>query len=626
MATYNNPFSIDRAEQLGDRLFEFYSNHKNFDGLLKNKSLILEGGRGSGKTMFFLYNSYFSKKKEAISKGINFKKFLSDQNLIGIHFRADSNFVTAFQHKGLNENEWKPYFGHFINISLSKRLVEIIIDIESSLDSKNENIIFNFSNEIQTLFNTKLIIDNFKKLLKIITEEEIKLMNFINNLNRVESPIVIGNGYLLNLIAKSLLSQKLMKDKSIHVFIDEYENLLTYQQQILNTLIKHPNPVIIDVGIRNEGLKTHQTLAESEIITHPHDFNHFNFEKFTPKEYEELILDICKKRLLKIDDLVKLNDPKYLDIKYYLGKYNIKEEVSFFMKKEQINNLKSLIISRIGNEKKFELFYNTDDIILLRLNIVLLERNSLSVDDLLIELKKYLNKENSKYDDLLHNNKNGLVYLICKENRVDKLYYGFNTYISISSGIIRFFIELCEVAFKNAFRNNNLDFNNPRPLTANEQTQAAYYVSQCKVNDIETYTPYSDKMKRFVMLLGGIFENFHRDIKLSEPEKNHFSTNFDKLKTESKDFLKSAELYSVLQKKEQTKIKSSDINSNNSEFHLNHIYAPYFHISPRKIRSLFIEANNLDVLINSDSLKANEVANRIVKSKEFNSQLKIDLL
>ena len=625
MLIYNNPFSIDRAEQLGDKLFEFYSNHKNFEGLLKNKSLVLEGGRGSGKTMFFLYNSYFNKKKEAFSKNISFNDFFNNQNLIGMHFRADSNFVTAFQHKGLNENEWAPFFCHFLNISLSKRLVEIIIDINSSLEGDIESIIFEITDEITLLFNSEIIIDDFQKLLKIISNEEIKLMNYINNISKVESPIVFTNGYLLNLIAKTVLTQQLMKEKSIHVFIDEYENLLLYQQKIVNTLIKHPDPVIIDVGMRNEGLKTHQTLAESEIITPPHDYNYYNFEQFTSKEYEELIIDICNKRLSKIEELKSLNNPDFLNIKFYLGAYKISEELSYFMKKKQIDDIKSIILSRIGNDKEFEILYKTDNILLLRLNQVLLERGN-KANEILIELKKYLSKESSKYDDWLHNNRNGLVYLICKENSKDKLYYGFNTYISISSGIIRFFIELCEAAFKNAFRNNDLDFKIPRPLTPIEQTEAAYYVSQYKVNDIETYTPYSSKMKRFVMLLGGIFENLHRDIKLSEPERNHFSTNIDKLTEESKLFLKSAELYSVLQKKEQTKIKNSSINSNNLEFHLNHIYAPYFQISPRKIRSLFIEANNLDVLINSESVKANEIANKIVKNKEFDSQLKIDLL
>jgi len=625
MQLYNNPFSIDRAEQLGDKLFEFYSNHKNFEGLLKSKSLMLEGGRGSGKTMFFLYHSYFNKKKESESKAIKFEDFFCSEALIGIHFRADSNFVPAFQHKGLDIDEWTQLFGHFLNITLAKRLVEIIIDINFGLSESGNQITFDLSEELDILFNLKTPISNFEVLLKALGMEEIKLMNYVNNVNKIERPIIISNGYLLNLIAKSILDQDLLKDKTIHIFVDEYENLLLYQQRIVNTLIKHPNPVILDIGMRNKGCKTYETLTDSEIITPPHDYSYYNFEQFKSKDYEELIIDICRKRLEKVEGLLLKNDPKYLDIKYYLGEYNLREELNTFLKPKNIENLKSKIKARSGGQAGTEILLNSDDPIILRLILVLFERGQ-KADYLAKEYSLYEANKDSKFNDWIHNNKMGLVYLLCKENSRQKFYYGFKTYKSTSSGIIRFFLELCEAAFKNAFR-NSFTFEEPRPLTLSEQSDAAYYVSQYKINDIETYTPYSNKLKRFVLLLGNIFEKLHRDIKLSEPEKNHFSSDFDRLDEESKVFLKSAELYSVLQKKEETKDKSSSIDTNNMEYHLNHIYAPYFQISPRRIRSLWIDPKNLDLLINSDSKKASEIANALVKDDNVvnDSQIKINL-
>lgn len=622
MSQYNNPFSIDRAEQLGDKLFEFYANHPNFEGLLKNKSLMLEGGRGSGKTMFFLYNSYFNKKKEALSKGISFSNFLASENLIALHFRADSNFVPAFQHKGLNEDEWTLLFSHFLNITLSKRLVEIIIDINNSL--KENFIQFNLKDEISYMFDVESI-DDFSTLLKVIKFEEIKLMNHVNNINKIERPIIITNGYLINLIAGNILGQEILRDKSIHIFIDEYENMLLYQQRIVNTLIKHPNPVIVDVGMRNKGCKTYETLAISEIIAAPHDFSYYNFEQFKSKEYEQLIVDICKKRLLKVNELLMFDDPKFLDIRYYLGEYSVNVELGEFISNKTIEALKSKIKVFIGIQTDCDVLFNTDDITLLRLILVLFERGH-KAEYLANELQAYLKNEDSKFFDWIHNNRIGLIYLICKENSQKKLYYGFETYKLTSSGIIRFFLELCEAAFKNAFR-NSFNFSNPRVLSFKEQSEAAYYVSQYKINDIETYTPYSNQLKRFVLLLGNVFERIHRDKKLSEPEKNHFSTDFDKLSEESRTFLNNAELYSVLQKKKETKDKNISIDSNNVEFHLNHIYAPYFQISPRRIRSLWIDPKVLDMIISSESRKANETANLLVKRDmdEDNGQFKIDL-
>jgi hypothetical protein len=626
MTTFENPFSIDRAEQLGDNLFEFFAYHKSFQGLFKFKSLIIEGGRGSGKTMFYLYHSYYNKRNEAKSKNISFVDFIQNENLIGIHFRADSNFVPAFQKKGIDYDEWVQLFSHYLNITLSKRLIEVVLDINNSLQQKDKHLRIEFKDYqiIQTLLGYDSLIDNLQQLLKVLTNAEVELISFINNTSRVQRPILIANGYLLNLIAKLVLDTPILNNKALHIFVDEYENLLPYQQKIINTLIKHPNPVIFDIGMRKEGLKTYQTLSESEIISFPHDFDHFDFEQLSDSEYEELIVQICEKRLAKMTSLDNTNNNLHLDIRYYLGSYNADEEVQNVSNLKYTNDLKIKIKNKTGESEDFKILYESDDPLILRLNLVLIERNQ-NVKDLSEELKKYHQNVRSKYSDWIHNNKMGIVFLICKENSKQKTYSGFNTYKSVSSGIIRFFIELCESAFKNAYR-NGFSFEKPRPISTLEQTEAAYYVSKYKVNDIETYTPNSIRLKRFVMLLGKIFNALHYDSRLSEPERNHFHTQYDKLTDETRSFINNAVLYSVLQKREVTKEKSSAISPNNSEFHLNHIYSPYFQISARRKRSVYFDAFSLESLVSSDTSKATSIANKYVKDnlQDDTNQIKID--
>ncbi|RLJ98800.1 ORC-CDC6 family AAA ATPase [Tenacibaculum discolor] len=623
MSKFENPFTTDRAEHLGDKLFEFYASNITFEGLLRKKSLILQGGRGSGKTMFYLYNSYFNKKRESESNKIAFNNFLKNQNILGIHFRADSNFVPAFQHKGLDDKDWIALFSHYLNINLTKRLLEVIIDINKF--SPTEKITFEIADEVELLLNEKNITD-FESFLKKIKIHEIKLISYINHTVETEKPRSIINGFLLNTVAKSILNQPILKNKTIHIFIDEYENMLLYQQRIINTLIKHPDPVVFDIGMRKEGLKTYQTLADSEIISAPHDFKPFDMEELSDEEYEELILKICRKRLSRVKLLSNENlDSKLLDISYYLGKYDYKEEIAKVFKKQNIDKLKIKIKNRIGSDPSLKILHEIDNTLILRLNLVLLDRGN-KANDLALELEKYTSNEHSKYEDWIHNNKMGVIFLLCKESRKQKAYSGFNTYKSLSSGISRYFIELCEAAFQNAYR-NGFSFEDPRPFSYEEQTKAAIYISKYKVNDIETYTPYSVKLRRFTLLLGQIFQKLHWDLKLSEPERNHFTTEYDKLSVVTKEFLKSSILYSVLQRKEETKDKNDSIDSNKFEYHLNHIYAPYFNISARKIRSLKIKASNLNILINGETGQAEKIANSFVKdiTKDETNQLKIDL-
>jgi hypothetical protein len=618
-----NPFATDRAEQLGDNLFRFYADHKRFDGLLKLKSLIIQGGRGSGKTMFFLYHTYFNKKKEGLSLGKKFNIIFNDLGLIGVHFRCDSNFVPAFNHKGIHKDDWTNIFSTYLNLHLSKRLVEIILDISKELKKENA-ITFNIKEETETLLKSKNEIDSFHELFSKLKTKEIELINYVNSPKFNEVPQNIFNGHLLNLIAQSVLKQEIFNGKAIHFFIDEFENLLPYQQEVVNTLIKHPNPVIFDVGMRNEGHKTFSTLISSEIISAPHDYDKFNFEDLTDSEYSELIIKICEKRLKEVVEKFDL-DQKYLDIRNYLGKYNYKDEIQDLVNPSKLENFQIKIRNIIGiDDEKLSGLFKSEDPLILRLIIVLLDRG-VSPEYIAAELIKYEESKESKFKDWIHNNKMGIVFLLCKELKKEKQYAGFSTIKSVSSGIIRYFIEICETAFKNAFR-NGFSFEDPRPLTITEQTEACYYISKYKVNDVETYTPHSIRLKRFVMILGRIFSAFHTSKTISEPEQNHFYSLLSKLDSDSQNFIQNALLYSVLQKMEKTKIKSNSLQIENYEYHLNHIYAPYFQISARKQRSIFIPPEVLEKIIVAPDKDARLVAHKYIteKTDDTNSQLKID--
>ncbi|MDQ3190364.1 MAG: hypothetical protein M3Q58_02095, partial [Bacteroidota bacterium] len=538
--------------------------------------------------------------------------------------------VTAFQHKGISESDWEQMFAHYLNITLSKRLVDIILDINNELKAiQNPNeILIDINIELEIIFPDQPNITSFLELEKVLRKEEVKLISFLNNVSTHTKPQLIPNGYLLNLIAKSIQKQDCFKGKSIHVFVDEYENLLLYQQKIINTLIKHPSPTIFDVGTRKEGLKTHQTLSETEIITPPHDFNRFDFETFSETDYERLLLDVCSKRLISVFNEFEIKpETKFTDIRYYLGSYSLSEEVNKIdnniVREGYIESIQKIIWGSNWKEErikdnKFKPLYHNNDLLILRLNLCLLERGE-NPDLLTKELAKYSKEQQSKYVDWVHNNKNGLIYLMVKEIRgSEKEYYGFNTYKSLSSGIIRYFLELCESAFKQANR-KGFNFNSPRVISAEEQTKAAYYVSSYKINDIDTFTPYGNRLKLFTLIMGKIFDKLHRDRKSSEPERNHFGTEFEKLSDDSKKFLQSALLYSVFQKTDETKDKSSAIDSNSFEFHLNHIYSPYFQISPRRIRKLIIPYKSLEILINKDVTEAESEANKISKVKTGSS-------
>ena len=231
-------------------------------------------------------------------------------------------------------------------------------------------------------------------------------------------------------------------------------------------------------------------------------------------------------------------------------------------------------------------------------------------------LYKAVKEDSKQYRDWKHNMLFATHFLLCKELDVVKKYSGFATYAMLSSGVIRSFLEICESAFEFAF-SKGFDFEHPRPLTLDEQTEAAHYVSQSKVSKIEGFIPDGIHLKRFMLALGKIFYLRHTDpdTTLGEPEPNHFFTKPLELQTTSADairVLNNAVMHNVLQLDLPTKEKNAGT-LETSDYHINHIYCPYFNISHRRKRKIYIEPNELNVLLLGKSSEIEKVIRSISK-------------
>ncbi|MDD4760982.1 MAG: hypothetical protein PHU66_09265 [Bacteroidaceae bacterium] len=179
---------------------------------------------------------------------------------------------------------------------------------------------------------------------------------------------------------------------------------------------------------------------------------------------------------------------------------------------------------------------------------------------------------------------------------------------SLSSGIIRYFLELCEKAFDFAIM-NGFDWSDIRPITPREQTRAARYVSRYKINNIIQYEPYGRELRLFVQNFGEICSSIHNNPNstLGEPEPNHFSTDYFKLDSASNKILLAGVYWAILQERESSKDKDS-MPVEFYDYHLNHIYCPYFGISYRKKHKIELSSTLVMDLLSGDDQKAKQAA------------------
>ena len=619
-----NPFFANRAEQMGEEIWRLYVE-KPFQNLLGPKPLVFEGGRGCGKSMFFLCNSWREKELKAREENIKLSDIIKSGEPIGIYYKVATSITTSLTGEGYDEKHWTGIFSLYFNLIITKELILLLNSLQEeggvSLHDA-QKICESLATHLGEKQWTGGPLDFFELCEKELKELEI----YVNNIGKERNLIIISPGTLITEFAERLRLITGFKKISLHIFVDEYENFFDYQQKIVNTLLKQSSlNLVYDFGIRREGLREKRTLIPNEIIQPPHDYRLFCPEsEIGEKEYFALLRSISEKRFIQAG---VPEGPKKIwhNIEYYLCRYDINKEVDLLTeslrgKPPFKDRLKAIINKEIEDRDEashiYQLLAEGDNPLANRLHLCLLLRTNRfrpSIKELVNEYKKWRDKKPTRYKDWMHNAKLGLVFLLCRDYRQPKRYFGFDVFAYLSSGIVRYFLELCYWSFEDAM-SNGFSFEKPRILKIEEQTKAARYVSRYKIDDIEAYNPYGFRLKRFVLLLGQTFEALHkrRDETLGEPEPNHFYTQTMELMNDDRKMLDSAIMWAVFQNRLPTKEKEQELPLESEEYHLNHIYCPYFEISYRRKRKLFIPAGLLHTLLFGDGTKAKRAARDIL--------------
>lgn len=598
-----NPFKENRTEQMKE-LWKYYVPFPGLDGT--GKPLIVQGGRGSGKTMFFQCNSWRQVLSQIRKNAEPITSIFDDKDFVGIYYRVDTAFVAAM--RGREEEHWGAVFETYLGICILQEVLDLIAELDRDMcidESKLVGFVSKYSKKISPE-NMAEDIQGFRELTdwyldviedKINGAQNIKSLRWINAHRYIDDICNDCNGLF-------------ERDIVFKIFIDEYETLQEYQQKIINTWIKHSSlPVIFNIGLRPHGMKTKETISETETIEAPHDYELVTLE-IEQSSYQEIIRSICQKRISLGKEQGRIPAEASEDIGWYLGTYSFDFEISriaqYPKRLPHIAKLKALICE-MGKEegmcedeinKHCEILCEKAPILNSRLHYAILCKKTPYTPSIRELCEAYITN-NDRYNDWMHNRKYGAIYLLCKETKREKMYYGLDVFVALSSSIVRYFLELCEQTFRIAFLNG---YSWDKPIPPEYQTEAARYVSEYKIVDIAGYEPYGKELRMFVQYLGQIFYKLHtvENNTLGEPEPNHFNTKDLSLQDQEKKRINSAIMWNVLQEGEPTKRKQSKLSPETVDYYLNRIYAPYFGISYRNQRKIQLDVGILRDLLSGD--------------------------
>ena len=644
MNDYRHAYVQNRAEELEWDVWEEFIVPLYFDSLeitKQRKTVFIEGGRGCGKTTLLRYlchRTQFSPKRE-----IN----PADLAYIGIYLRLDTNFLASLAGDEVSEKVWHSAFEHALACRISLEILDSLRSLNCSPDRQS---IYGHLEEIDLsplrAFDQALPTTNLKELSSYLLAAKDGLSAWINNIDLggkhpVFLPGVEFAGRLIDQIQAALpyLSKSLFA-----VFIDEYENLHVYQQQIINGLIKHGQPpLIFNVAMKHNGMLTNRTLGP-ESIQDIADFRKIDIEERLAKDFDLFCAELLFFRLIEHDSrfvpivpirIAELRDPakateRAQDDKYRKRVIDLAKEFLPRLSERELAQQAfetAAIQSRLrrniedglrawGSPLTVESFLQEDIPDASLVSGALLSRKKETPDDILREMKLYARGEESRFNssEWIKNNLVGvLLQLYGAGQRPCPVFAGFDNFVLLAHNSIRHFLELAHQSFQRLDSTVNVT---DAIVPIEEQATAVRLASTSFLREIRSCGIYANELHAMVLTLGAAFRAKHHLVTQSEPEINHVQIIGGEKDPQLQLRLKEAVKWSVFFEEPETKKKV--LGSKAYEYVLNPIYAGYFQISFRKKRALPIAASVFRKLFDGTIEERNEFVREV--AGQTNSQ------
>lgn len=638
MSSTANAFTQNRAEELGLdvwREFVIPRFYRKLDLEESNKPKVIEGGRGCGKTMLLRYRSYhsqFSPHRQSLE--------LSDISKIGIYWKADTQFLRMMTSRGIEIDKWADVFTSFLQLKLLGEAFSAISTLKNKLgdkiltnieDLQLPGISAHLTEEKSTFASLKETLSYRKKEIDLAIANPQKRLELLT----IFPPNTFREGC-------EELTRKIpeLKEVVFHVYIDEYENLHEYQQEVVNTCIKHSDlPAVYNIAMKKHGMCTINTRGreEGEKIVETHDFRTIDIDDETREDMRIFAAEILLSRLasktdkdLPIDASV-LRDINFLKIR---NSDDHKKKITQFAEKllpgyskkelaekalrdktvlaQALNQIeKGLNFKKSSN--KPQIFIDHDFPEASIVNCALINRPSISEESLLAEFEKLKSGQRNKYSgatDWIKNNFYGcLLRLYNPLIKVCPIYGGYDSFLTMSRGNLRHFLELVHSSLKEADQET---YNEQLIISVESQAKAARKTAELFIKDIEAFGKNGKALMNFALELGYLFGLSQKRDTQSEPEINHITIiDESDLNPEIIELFNEAEKWSVIFKERSTKHKSEDNEASSKyDYILNPIYSPYFLISFIKRRSVGLTSSEARTLFLGSTSERKDLRSR----------------
>lgn len=570
-------FGDNRAEWPSAHFKQIFVSPSYIDKLKAAKPSFLVGGRGTGKTTSLQSLVYSSAYERLIDEGLEFDEL----PYLGVLVRMNKNRVRAFEGSDLDEATWGKYFTHYFNLLVCAELTDMAIWLEGRVEEKlSSDQIERISEDlcVSSALNLLDLKNNIKKAIST-------LQKTVNNINSCAPLILSMAESPLRVFCEELRDSKILEDRLIFCCIDEYENLLEYQQAALNTYIKHSeSPLSYKVGVRKNGLHTDCTIDGQDLLNTPDDYQEIEiseegFELFAKAVADQRLLYAHEQGLpvpKNINDF--LDDISILDEALLLGAEPISKNVRKTLGAHQNKSL-SEFLKAIPDSKLYFIQYWSE----------------VSKTDLYSTAIDWMENQ-SIWDTRIGNHQFASLFWITRGRkgiRLRKYYCGLRVLLSLAGGNIRLFLDLLNRSVAYELDRQDDDKSELLVLSPKSQSYAASEVGKRKLDQIEGLADNGTKLKRLILALGKVFFEKAKSPAGKTPEVVSFVVKghaedvsiVQKLLKEGVGHL----AFEVTPKNKAT----TEVEIRDDEYRLHPIFCGFFIYSHRKKRCTSFEASDL---------------------------------
>jgi hypothetical protein len=591
----NSLFGSYRAEWLKGKIFELFAEPSYFTALQDNRPCVLEGGRGTGKTTVLRglsFQGQFALHQKDI---IAFDKI----DFIGIYHRVNTNHVRAFIGGGISIESWKKLFSHYFNLIVCKEILTFL-KWHSELMSSDEKLTKHVCSLMAKSLNIYENCEGQDQLLELLEVSLVEFQSKVNNINDGELPNMSMAGDPIKIITEHIIELRQFDNKMFFIILDEYENFEDYQQQIVNTLIKHNTEYYtFKIGVRELGWRVKHTLNPDELLHDPSDYVLIEIEqKLSESYFSDFAKHVCEQRIKLLWPL-NINVQDYF-IERALGNLTIEEEAilldvektTYFKKISSINHEYQNMIKDIPYLYQYFILYWA------YWHKMAIEK---AIDDY------FQNREN--WNTRYENYKYEMLFKIRKgrgKSGIQKYYSGWNTYIKLAKGNIRYLMELVYRAYE---KHLNTDADLTTQVDFKNQTIAAQEVGQKNLMELEGLWKNGAQLTKLLLGFGRVFQVLSSEEGNSSPEKNQFSIeNSESLSSECQEIITAAVMNLALVRSPGNKLTETTT-TRDYLYTIHPIYSAFFVFSYRRKRKIIIKQDDILGIIS----KPKETISKILK-------------